>query len=97
MKRRGLLIGFLILFASINHLAVLIASSAADDIPRITIQEMKAKMDRGDDIIVIDVRTGDDFERSKNKIKGAVRISIVQLANRSGELSKDKEIITYCT
>ncbi len=47
--------------------------------------------------MIIDVRTGNDYEGSKIKIKGAVRISIVQMEERYKELPKDKEIITYCT
>jgi rhodanese-related sulfurtransferase len=71
--------------------------SAEDNIPRITVQELKAKMEKGEDLLVIDVRTGNDYERSKIKIKGAVRISIVKIEERSRDLPKDKEIITYCT
>jgi len=69
----------------------------ADDVPRITVQELKAKMDKGEDLVIIDVRTGDDYERSKIKIKGAVRIPIVKIEDRYRELPEDKQIITYCT
>jgi hypothetical protein len=98
LKRQWLLMGVLLIFISTGHLAALIASAvAADDIPRISVQDLKAKMDRGEDITIIDVRSADDFERSKVKIKGAIRISIVKLADKSAELPRDKEIITYCT
>jgi rhodanese-related sulfurtransferase len=61
------------------------------------VQELKAKMDKGEGLVVVDVRTGKDYEGSKIKIKGAVRIPIVQLEERYRELPMDKEIITYCT
>jgi hypothetical protein len=80
----------------LNHLTVPAVFSAADDVPRITVQELKAKMDKGDDLVVVDVRTGFDYERSKIKIKGAVRISIVKMEERYRDLPMDKEIITYC-
>jgi formylglycine-generating enzyme required for sulfatase activity len=64
---------------------------------RITVQELKAKMDKGEDIVILDVRTGREYEDSKIKIKGAVRIPLVELESRSNELPKDKEIIAYCT
>ena len=71
---------------------------AADDaVPRITIEELKAKMDKGQDILVLDVRTGRSYDGSKVKIKGALRIAPDEVETRYKELTKDKEIITYCT
>jgi rhodanese-related sulfurtransferase len=69
----------------------------SDEAPRITVQELKSKMDKGEEIVIIDVRTGLEYDRSKSKIKGSIRIPILQLAERSKELPKDKEIVTYCT
>jgi hypothetical protein len=92
---KGLLFFLPVVF--FNHLIVPAVSSAQDNIPRITVQELKAKMDKGEDLVVVDVRTGNDYEASKIKIKGAVRISIVKIEERYKDLSKDKEIITYCT
>ncbi len=54
-------------------------------------------MDKGEDIVIIDVRTGEDYQGSRIKIKGAVRIPIVQLEERYKEIPKDKQIILYCT
>jgi rhodanese-related sulfurtransferase len=54
-------------------------------------------MDNGADIVILDVRTGMDYDRSSNKIKGAVRVSIFQLEEKYRELPRDREIITYCT
>lgn len=71
---------------------------AADDgVPRITKEELKAKMDKGQDIIVLDVRTGRSYDGSNVKIKGAMRVSPDDVETRYKELSKEKEIITYCT
>lgn len=71
-------------------------SRAADNVPRMTIQELKEKMDRGEQIVILDVRSGEDYGRSKVKIAGAVRIPLDQLKDRSKELPADQEIITYC-
>lgn len=71
---------------------------AADDgVPRITKEELKAKMDKGQDVIVLDVRTGRSYDGSNVKIKGAMRVSPDDVETRYKELSKEKEIITYCT
>ena len=85
------------LFVLLNQLIASVVLSATDVVPRITAQELKAKMDRGEDILVIDSRTGNEYEGSKIKIKGAVRISIVKIEERSKDLPKDKEINIYCT
>lgn len=71
---------------------------AADDgVPRITKEELKAKMDKGQDVIVLDVRTGRSYDGSNVKIKGAMRIAPDDVETRYTELTKDREIITYCT
>jgi 3-mercaptopyruvate sulfurtransferase SseA len=92
---KGLL--FFLSIAFLHHLTAPAVFSQADDVQRITVQELKAKMDKGEGLVVVDVRTGKDYEGSKIKIKGAVRIPIVQLEERYRELPMDKEIITYCT
>jgi len=86
-----------LLFILLNQLIVPVVFSADDVVPRITVQELKAEIDRGEDVVIIDIRAGREYEDSKIKIKGAIRISIVQLENRINELPRDKEIITYCT
>ena len=83
--------------ALLNQLIVPVALSATDAVPIITVQELKAKMDKGEDVVIIDVRAGREYEDSKIKIKGAIRMSIVKIEDRYKELPKDKEIVTYCT
>ncbi len=92
---RGMLL--LLFVAVLNHLAVQSVFSAADNVPRITAQELKAKMDKGENILIIDTRTGNEYEGSRIKIKGAVRISIVKIDEMAAKLPRDKEIVTYCT
>ena len=92
---KGLLFFLSIVF--LNYLTVPAVFSQADGVSRITIQELKAKIDKGDDLVIVDVRTGQDYADSRIKIKGAVRIPIVQIEERYKELPKDKEIVLYCT
>ncbi|HBR17133.1 MAG TPA: hypothetical protein DD725_05945 [Deltaproteobacteria bacterium] len=82
-------LGFLIL--------PIIALAADDNVPRITKEELKAKMDKGEDILVLDVRTGMSYTGSKTKIKGSMRMAPNDIEVWSKNLPKDKEIITYCT
>lgn len=88
------------LFAVVTVLGFLLPAivfAADDSVPRITKEELKAKMDKGQDIIVLDVRTGGSYDGSKVKIKGALRIAPDEVETRYKELTKAKEIITYCT
>jgi 3-mercaptopyruvate sulfurtransferase SseA len=86
-----------LLFVLLNQPIVPAAFSATDVVPRITVQELKAKMDKGEDIVIIDVRAGREYTDSKIRMKGAIRIPIVQLETRISELPRDKEVVTYCT
>lgn len=73
------------------------AALTADSIPRISIQELKEKMDGGDRIVILDVRSAQDYTPSPNKIRGAIRIPVDQLKSRYTELPAAAEIVTYCT
>ena len=67
----------------------------ADD--RITIEQLKAKLDAGVQIIILDVRALDGWNSSPNKIKGAVRVPMEDVDKKKGEWNKATEIITYCS
>jgi rhodanese-related sulfurtransferase len=65
-------------------------------IARITPEELKQKLDSGDNIMIIDVRHSLDFEADPYIIPGALRIPSEQLEGYP-EVSKDREVVVYCT
>jgi hypothetical protein len=67
----------------------------ADD--RITIDALKARLDSGAQILILDVRALEGWNSSPNKIKGAVRVPMEDVDQKKGEWSKVSEIITYCS
>ena len=73
------------------------ATPTTDSIPRMTIQELKGKMDSGDRIVILDVRTAEDYSTSPYKIRGAIRIPLDQLKSRYTELPAAAEIVAYCS
>ncbi|MBI5236679.1 MAG: hypothetical protein HY886_10595 [Deltaproteobacteria bacterium] len=91
MKRLLLLFACLMLF-----IAPAFAASP-DDVPRITPGELKSKMEKKEQVVILDVRTGSSYFNSKVKIKGAVRMHIGELGKRAHELPMEAEIVTYCT
>jgi adenylyltransferase/sulfurtransferase len=62
-------------------------------IPQITPKELKARMDGGDEIFLLDVR--EPFERDICSIGGTL-IPKGYISARIGEIPKDKELIIYC-
>ena len=60
----------------------------------ITVTELKARMDRGEQLTVIDVR--EPYEYAIARIPGTKLIPLGQIEERSGELKPDTEIILQC-
>ena len=63
---------------------------------RISPEELKQKLDSGEDIAIIDVRHALDFEADPYIIPGAQRIPYEQ-SESYAEVPKDREIVVYCT
>jgi rhodanese-related sulfurtransferase len=59
----------------------------------IVVEETKQLTDTEDDIIVLDVRTKEEFD--SGHIKGALSIPLPELSNRTGELNMSNKIVVY--
>jgi adenylyltransferase/sulfurtransferase len=70
------------------------ATGAAMNEWEITPVELKQRMDKGDDLFVLDVREPNEYQI--NKIAGSTLIPLGELPRRYQELPKDREIITQC-
>jgi membrane protein DedA with SNARE-associated domain len=66
-------------------------------VARITPEELKARMDGGEPVLVLDLRHASDFEAGPVTIPGALRVSTQELAVRHAEIPRDREIVLYCT
>jgi 3-mercaptopyruvate sulfurtransferase SseA len=65
------------------------------NVPRISMEQLKQKLDTGADIVIVDVRSREDFD--EGHISGAISMPWQQeMEARYAELPRDKEIITYC-
>ena len=65
-------------------------------IARITPQELKQKIDAGEELYIVDLRHSLDFEAEPELIPGAVHIDSKALSEKS-DLPRNREIILYCT
>jgi sulfur-carrier protein adenylyltransferase/sulfurtransferase len=62
-------------------------------IPEITPRELKARLDRGDDLFILDVREPHEFQICN--IKGHL-IPLGDLPKRVSELDSSREIVAHC-
>lgn len=60
----------------------------------ITATELKERLDKGDDIQLIDVR--EDNEVAIARIPGAIHIPMAQVLNRVDEIDPERETVVHC-
>lgn len=73
---------------------LLLAILTKADVPRLTAEELRAKLASGD-AIAVDVRGSVPYEIGH--LPGAVWMPLGVLSSRAGELPEDKLLVTYCT
>jgi membrane protein DedA with SNARE-associated domain/rhodanese-related sulfurtransferase len=66
-------------------------------ISRITVDELKSKIDQHEDLVIVDLRHALDFEADPETIPGAFRIDAKELREKNDKLPRDRQIILYCT
>jgi membrane protein DedA with SNARE-associated domain len=66
-------------------------------IARISVEELKLKIDAGEDLVIVDLRHSLDFEADPETIPGAFRMDAQELEEKNDLLPHDREIILYCT
>ena len=76
-------------------LCMLAQLAIAAEVPRMTKEELKAKLDNPD-VVIVDVRAGKDWKGSEFKIKGSVRENPAKFSSWSEKYPKDKTLVLYC-
>lgn len=66
-------------------------------IARITPEELKRKLDAGEDVVVVDLRHSYDFEAEPGTIPGAYRMEASELDQMSEQIPRDRDVVLYCT
>lgn len=64
---------------------------------RITKEKLKEQLEKGEMVVLLDVRSHDSYNSSNIKIKGSIRKDPVAVKSWDKEIPHDKPIITYCT
>jgi membrane protein DedA with SNARE-associated domain len=66
-------------------------------IGRISVDELKQKIDAGEELVIVDLRHSLDFEAEPETIPGAFRMDAKELEEKNDRLPRDREVILYCT
>ena len=64
---------------------------------RVTVDEVKQRMERGEQFAFIDTRNPKAWAEAETKLPGAVRVPADDVAGHINEIPRDRVIITYCT
>ena len=64
---------------------------------RVTVDEVKERMDRGESFTFVDTRNPTAWSEAKQKLPGALRIPADEVENHLDEIPRDRSVITYCT
>ena len=93
MGRRMLMV--LAVTLSLVGSSLLSRAATAAEVPRITKEELRAKL--GDpNLVILDVRRGPDWSTSSVKIKGAVRADPGDVAAWADTYPTEKTLVLYC-
>src|SRR5678815_3405742 len=66
-------------------------------IARITPEQLKAELDTGADVVIVDLRHSMDDEAEPRMLPGAMRLPAETLEERGNELPRGKTLILYCS
>lgn len=66
-------------------------------VARITPEDLKRRLDEGEEIVIVDLRGALDFELDPQRLPGALRLSAEDLETRHAEIPRGRDVVLYCT
>lgn len=67
------------------------------DALRITVDELRKRMEAGEDFTVIDVRNPQAWAQSDSKIPEAIRFPMDEWEKHLAQIPKGRPVVAYCT
>lgn len=64
---------------------------------RVTVEEVKERMQRGEQFTFMDTRNPQAWGESDVKLPGAIRVPANELDEHLSEVPRNRAVITYCT
>jgi len=81
----------LVLFAS----GCALTSSGFAETGRVSVKQLEGMLGRSD-VVVVDVRSSSDWNKSESKIKGAMREDLAGISSWMDKYPKGKTLVFYC-
>jgi membrane protein DedA with SNARE-associated domain len=66
-------------------------------IDRIAPEELRRRLDAGEDVVIVDLRHSVEFEADRAMVPGAIHLLPDELDARHAEIPRDREVVLYCT
>ena len=67
------------------------------NVTRVTVDELKERMARGEQFAFIDTRNPKAWGEAREKLPRAIRVPSEEVEQHLDEIPKDRAVITYCT
>jgi rhodanese-related sulfurtransferase len=64
---------------------------------RITVEELKRRMDSGERLVILDTRAQEAWEKSDIQIPGSLRVPPDEVEKHLQEIPREAAVVTYCT
>jgi len=64
---------------------------------RITVDELNQRMEKGEMVTILDLRSSAEVERNPLLIRSARHMTLEELKSRQNEIPRDRDIILYCS
>jgi rhodanese-related sulfurtransferase len=66
-------------------------------VPRISIDELHRRIEKGEHVVLLDTRSPDAWEQSDVELPGAIRVPADEVDQHLREIPRDRMVVTYCT
>lgn len=64
---------------------------------RVTVDEVKERMDRGEQFTFLDTRNPTAWAEADTKLPNAIRVPANEVEQHLDQIPRDRTVITYCT
>ena len=64
---------------------------------RVTVDEVKERMDRGEQFAFVDTRNPKAWGAAETVLPGAIRVPADEVSEHMDEIPRGRTVITYCT
>jgi hypothetical protein len=95
-NRPSIFSGLAAFIAGVFFLCAVSPALEADDVPRMSKDELKTLLDNPD-VVILDARDSPEWNKSENKIKGAHRLDESNIERVETMYPKEKIIVVYCS